>query len=128
MDFKFFENDIFCQILNMNHNKMVWRKILKILRFFLRIFFKYFPKSSKKANGCGSCYLVCTYWIISNAFHTIILLTTIDQLLFIQWSPQCKEGLVIGNCGKFCSITKVLMKGVVKHHHVGIQFGGYCFR
>jgi hypothetical protein len=46
MDFKFFENDIFYQIFNMNLNKIVWRIFLNT---FSRIFQEYFLNISPKA-------------------------------------------------------------------------------
>jgi NAD-dependent SIR2 family protein deacetylase len=68
MDLIFFENDIFCQIFNINLNEIVWN-------FFKRTFWTFFQehfknilrklpsknhKSSKKASGCGLCYHVYT--------------------------------------------------------------------
>jgi hypothetical protein len=40
MDLKNFENDIFWQNFNTNLNKIVQRKILKILKSFLKSFFE----------------------------------------------------------------------------------------
>jgi hypothetical protein len=34
MDFNFFEDDIFCQIFNMNLNKIIWNFFQKIKIFF----------------------------------------------------------------------------------------------
>jgi hypothetical protein len=99
----FLKMTFFSKFLTWTLIKCYEKNFLKtFLKIFWRIFLKYFPKSIQKASGCGSCYPICTYWTISNAFHTIVLLTTIDQLLVIQWNPQSEEGLVIGNCGKFC--------------------------
>jgi hypothetical protein len=65
MDFNFFENDIFCKNLNMNHNKIVLKKKIKIFsKTFSRTFQEYFSKNSHKNNwkvgGCGLCYPIYT--------------------------------------------------------------------
>jgi hypothetical protein len=44
MDFNFFENDIFRQILNMNFNKIIWR----IFKIFKNNFFEDFLKEYSK--------------------------------------------------------------------------------
>jgi hypothetical protein len=43
MDFNFFENDIFYQILNINLHKIIWMSFLKIKEFFEE-FFKNIPR------------------------------------------------------------------------------------
>jgi hypothetical protein len=64
MDFNFFENDIVYQILNMNLNKLVWKK--NSSKIFSKIFLEYFLNISSKAitsqklGGCGLCYPVYT--------------------------------------------------------------------
>jgi hypothetical protein len=43
----FFENGIFWQILNMNLNKIVWKKIRIFSKIFLKTFSKIFQEYSK---------------------------------------------------------------------------------
>jgi hypothetical protein len=49
MDFNFFENDIFCQIFNMNLNKMIWRIFLKDFKENQKTFQEYSKNISPKA-------------------------------------------------------------------------------
>jgi hypothetical protein len=44
MDVKFFENDIVCQIFNINLNKTARKK--KNLRIFQKVFQEYFPQKN----------------------------------------------------------------------------------
>ncbi len=61
MDLKSFENDHFCQKININLNKIVWI----FLKIFWRIFQEYLPKFNDKNNHkvgkCGSSYPICTH-------------------------------------------------------------------
>jgi hypothetical protein len=41
MDLNFFENDIFCQIFNINLNEIVWIKFLRLFKIFSKTFQKY---------------------------------------------------------------------------------------
>jgi hypothetical protein len=83
MDFNFFESNIFCQIFNMNFNKIIWRFFFNFKKIFSKIFSKIsknilglFPKSSHKSNqkvgGCGLCYLICTHWFPLSKEDTLV--------------------------------------------------------
>jgi len=76
MYLNFFENENFHQILNMNLNKIIWKKKL-ILKDFFEDFFKNSHKNIQKVGGCASCYLVYT-------LMNVMLLYGIEIWIFLH--------------------------------------------
>jgi len=83
MDLNFFENDNFCQIFNINLNKIVWRNFLKFLEYSKKISKKTVIKVVKKQMGvvrvipftlCNTCDNILNFLKESHCFMLLSLI------------------------------------------------------